>query len=690
MGVRHFAVLAAACVLFVQCAFEEPQAPSWEVPLKYPLLSKNLTMPDLVSENVVVFNYENGLLGLRVEGDLEDVQVGDHLLIQDSDRQMVMAMPNMNLARITADDVNFPFTRLTAQAANPAPAGQIIDPFSFTDVKGVLMPEQDIETIQVIEGEAQLIYTNNLPVDLNNVVFYLIEPTNREIVLTAPPIPLIPAGKKDSLKVSIVGKSFNRTGEWYMAGSSPGSNGRVMAVSSGAAVELVVAFIDFRIHAIRCRNQTFYIEHQQVVDLESDPAIQEGVFRNGVLELSIANKIDLDLDLKITVAEILDPTTGKPLIIETQVAANNPRRVSKSLSQHKLYLGSKPIKPVELHFAVEAVGAGQRDELVTISDEDILDLKVSIRNAVFATMSGAFDRYRVEIDSTTQMVSMPTEIKNFSGINLSDGRMQLDFYNTMETLIALDGSLRGVSEAGRAVRVPIRINIAEGSANQPRLTSLLLGMPTYPEVVDLMNLPPKLISFSGSAFIGDGKPGLLSSSSYLKTHYMLETPAILSWQESVLAEDSIRLVIEPLNAPKKAEEDGIIRLRAEDTNQLRSFAIVSEIENHLPVSAKIEFQLIDQSADTFPHVFAVQSIDLPAAPMDDYGRITAAHKNASKIAFDGDCLAKFHNSGKSPRSLAITTMMLIHGTQEKGVKVFNGDYLSINAAVELVVDVGQK
>lgn len=685
-----YAALLLMCVITIQCSFEEPQTPSWEISLKYPIVSQNMTMNDLVSENVAVFDYENGLLGLRVEGDLEDVKVGDHLVIQDAERQMQVAVPNMSMARLNADDVDFTFGSLTGQASNSTPANVSVDAFSFKDVQGALTPEQDIEAIEVIEGAARLLYANTLPVDLHDVVFYLVDPSNREIVLISPKIPIIPAGKKDSLTLNIIDKRFNRLSEWYITGSSPGSKGHAVTVAQDLTVELKVDFVDFRVVSVQCRNQTFYMEHHQIVTLEVDPSIQEGLFRSGTLDLAISNEIDLDLDLKITMAEILD-RAGEPLVINARVAANNPRRVSVDLAAHKLYLGRLPVKPIDLHFDIVAVGASQQDQVVTISEEDILHLNVRIKDVVFESMWGSFDHFQVRVDSTSQVVAMPAELKNFSGINLADGRMQLDFYNTMETPITIDGLLYGIGETGRSVKVPIVVKVVEGSANKPQLTSLSLGMPERPEILDLMNLPPQLISFSGTAFIGDGlKAGLLTSSSYLKTHYLLETPAILSWNESVLTQDSIRLIIHPLDAPKKVEEKGVIHLRAEETNQLRSFAIVSEIENHLPVSAKVEFQLIDNTADAESRIIAVKAINMPAAPIDRYGRTSAALKNSSTLEFGQECLEKFHNTGKTSRSLAIITKLLINGTQEQRVKVFNGDYLSINAAVEAHVEVGKK
>jgi hypothetical protein len=381
--------------------------------------------------------------------------------------------------------------------------------------------------------------------------------------------------------------------------------------------------------------------------------------------------------------------TGQPLLIKTRVAANNNRQLSVPLTAHKLFMGNSPVKPVDLHFGIEAEGASLGDDLVTISEEDVILINMGIRGAAFESFWGCLDHYAVPIDSTIKVVKLPAGLSDFSGLNLADGRLRIDFINSVEMPIHIEGNLHGVSEHGKSTDVRLAADIKEGSANQPSLSSVELRTPENSEILGLLNLPPKTIQFTGSALIGDGlKAGLLTTASFMKAHYFLETPAIMTWNESVLTPDSINILVHPLNAPSTLSNEDVVHLNAKDTNQLRSFSIIAEIENHLPLNADIEFQLIDAAASDSTKIINLTPIQVPSAPTDKWGRTIAAQKISSTVSFNSDGLAKFQNTGDEARSLSLVTRLRIHSTNDNKVKIFDTDFISLKAAVEARVEVG--
>ncbi|MDZ7370620.1 MAG: hypothetical protein ONB12_05575, partial [candidate division KSB1 bacterium] len=154
----------AGVMLLMSCTFEAPKAPSWDVALLIPIISQTQTVEEMLRDRVGVFDYRDGLLGLRVEGEIQELRVVDYLKPDVVDQVVQSQVPNLTIGRLTADIVSFPFSSLTEQAGSPSSTPVKIAPFAFSNIKGKLKPEDDLESIQVIQGSARLIYHNRLPV----------------------------------------------------------------------------------------------------------------------------------------------------------------------------------------------------------------------------------------------------------------------------------------------------------------------------------------------------------------------------------------------------------------------------------------------------------------------------------------------------------------------------------------------
>lgn len=671
-------------MLVMSCTFEAPKAPSWDVALLIPIISQTQTVEEMLRDRVGVFDYRDGLLGLRVEGEIQELRVVDYLKPDVVDQVVQSQVPNLTIGRLTADIVSFPFSSLTEQAASPSSMPVKIAPFAFSNIKGKLKPEDDLESIQVIEGSARLIYHNRLPVDLEEVVFYLFEPSTMEIKLITPIIRRIPAGKKDSLQLSLINKSLTRLGEWYISGTCPGSKGQSVLLSSENEVELIVDFVDFRVSSVQGRRQSFYMEDEQIIDLGIDAALQEGLLKNGRCSMNIRNTLDLDLDLTIRSPELVNPVDNRPLTILTRVAANRERTILRSLAGYKLVLGSAPVKPPVVHIQIEAEGRTQGDELVTVSETDAILMEFHLDELSFQSLRGCLDRYRAAIEPAEAPVRLPEQLRDFAGLNLNDGRIRLDFTNSIQMPIRLEGEVTGKTENGRQATVPLVYEIPKGSANEPQSVTCVIDAGENPAVLTLLNLLPRSVCFGGTAVIGDGRAsGVLNADSYLKARYILETPADLAWQKTTLAEDSLEIVVHPQGDKLPPARSGTLHLDAEKTNPLQSMTLIAEVENHLPVSGSVTFSCVD-ACEEIP----LEAVIIPSAQTNNQGRAVAVGKKRVQIALPDEIVKKFHNEGNTIRSFKMRSKMIVDGTGGRRVKMFQGDYLAVQAAIEARVRVG--
>jgi len=677
--------------VFLNCALDEPKAPSWEVDLQIPLTSQHVSIDKLLSSQSSLFAYKDGLVGLRAEGSFDTSRVGDNLKIPDIAKTIDVDIPNFTIPRLNADDASFALKELSPDITALDGQDAAIPAFQFSDAVGYLVPENDVISIRLTQGIARLVYENNLPVDLHNIVFTLIEPSNGEIKITTPRINRIAAGEKDSLDVDISGKELTCNGKWYAAGESPGSNGARVKIDADASVSLQVDFIDFRVSSVTGRGSAFYVEHEDSVDLDPKIQIGEAQFKQGRITFDVMNGLPLNLDVTITSPQIRNRLTNEPLELLINAALRKRSKKSINLRDYKIDFGQELERPQWLVFTFEAGGESDNDEIVTMSENDRIQVDCHIQDAVFDNFYGSLDHYAVSIAPVNHKVNMPENLNQFKGLNLADAKLLLNFYNAMAMPIQMRGKFVGISGDGQTATLELDSIIDPGTDSGETLTSISFESLENKQVLNLVNLIPQQIQFTGSAFIGDGiTMGAISGDSYIRGEYVLETPVKLAWNESALEPDTTFLQIDPVGSKESDLRPGAVHLNAKQMNVLREFVITAEIENHLPVGATIEYRLQDMLAQTEEADLILSPVEINSASIDLSGRTEESFKRTAKITIGNDDIVIFHNDFDSPRLLSLVSRIRLHGTKGEQVKVYESDYMKITSMAKLVVGVNME
>src|SRR3990172_7547412 len=77
-------LLFSLLLLTLQCSFEKPSSPSWDVEVSIPLISKQFTMDEIADdEDAINVDSTTGLLSFAETSELDEYQVGDQLDIDD-------------------------------------------------------------------------------------------------------------------------------------------------------------------------------------------------------------------------------------------------------------------------------------------------------------------------------------------------------------------------------------------------------------------------------------------------------------------------------------------------------------------------------------------------------------------------------------------------------------------------------
>lgn len=674
--------------ILLNCSLDEPKAPSWNTTLNFPVAENNIRMSDLVEQHANVFDYGDGLLGLRVEGELDTTRVSQNFIIDDITESIELDVLDLSISRLDADVVSFSPPSLIPGVESLYGQPVKIDSVPFTNVSGNLLNEPTLFAIIIADGIARLTFTNNLPVEVEFSEIKLAEFLTGQVKLVHINPVRIKAGAVDSLDLDLSDTIVTKNDRWFVSGFS-NSHGQDVVVQENDSFSLKIDFVDLKLVSLTSKNLDLKVEKRDTVQIGESVCIRQSTFIAGTMTFAIENDFLFDLAIQIKSPHFIQKNAG-PLTISTVVKALSPAHLAIDLKDYRIAFDGALQIPQGLTFIVTAENA-EKNEQISIRDKDTATFNFAMRDVVIDEFNGRLNAFAVALTPVQRKVDLPEHLDQFKGLYLEDARLYLDFYNTLEMPIQLDGVLSGRSHDGKEAALSVQAAISSGSIGHEQKTRVSYESNENSDVLRLVRLLPETLNFSGTAHVGDGQvEGSITPQCYLRAHYLIETPAYLAWNETTFVPDTSYFQVNPVNYHGGTLRENSIQLSAYDVSQLESFCLVTKIENHLPVSGTIQLQLKEAKQHS-TEVFELwlSPVEVKSATMDVNGHIRESWKQTSKIMLNKADLDIFINDGDTPKLLMLITTMTWHGTEGQKVKVFDTDYLLLQSAAELVIAINK-
>ncbi|MBN1482358.1 hypothetical protein EH223_09985 [candidate division KSB1 bacterium] len=677
--------------ILLTCSFDEPKAPSWNTTLNFPVAENNILMSNLVQENDNVFDYGDGLLGLRVEGELDTTWVSQSFIIDNIEQSIDMDVLDLSISRLNVDMINFTPPLLVPGVDSFYGQAKTIEPVPFTNVSGNLLSEQTILSITIATGIARLTFTNDLPVDVEFSEIKLVELLTGQVKLLHTKPVRIQAGAVDSLDLDLSNKILTKNDHWFVSGISS-SNGKDVVIQENDSFGFKVDFVDLRLVTLSAKNLGLTVEKRDSVRIGESVCVRRATFRAGKITFDIENSFLFDLAIHIKSPHFIHKSSQSPLQVNTVVQAKSIVNIVLNLSDYIITFDGALQVPQCLAFVVTAESAESEKQITNVHGNDTVKFKFGLRDAIIDEFKGRLDSYQVPLTPVQRQVNMPEHLGQFQGLYLEQARLCIDFYNTLEMPIQLEGVLNGRSHDGKEASLPIKTAISAGGISQEELTRYACESEENSDVLRLVKLLPHTIQFAGTAWVGDGDlEGSITPQSYLRAHYLLETPAYVAWNETVLVPDTTYFQVNPLDYSGGKIHKNTIQLEADDVSQLESFCLVTDIDNHLPVTGTIALQLKEtkqHSAEAFE--LWLSPVEVQSAKIDVHGRIQESWKQKSEIILNKQDLGIFKNDTDTPKLLMLVTTITLHSTEGQKVKVYDTDYLTLKSAAQLVIAINKR
>lgn len=653
-GLKAFlgVVVVLGFLTAVQCSIKKPESPTWTTQFAVPMVNRTYPMDDIIDHidqpniyydstgdtNMVLFRYEQ---------DVDTVTVTDNLSTSG-----IAHTGGDGLGQITINPASPDPITIDLNTYVPLTLGVAIPASSF-DIVEDIDPIGTFSSATIASGSFDFILTNDFGVDLDTVIFKLVDRFDNDTVsCDTIPSPGLAAGDVDTVSLDLSGQTISDDLRMVIHCHTPGDPNPVLSVSNknlsteGSSDSLVVSSATTQVPQM---TKTF----NELVELTENNTIYSAELSSGSLDIQIQNTTEVESDFAITLNDF--QLNGNPLVITRTVDSNSTVNINIDLSNY-IFAPADSTAPQELSIDVVADIDSTAPDLRTVSENDSLLITANMTDLAFSSMTGIIQPTNADFSAIQLDIDIP---EGFDSLQLVGARMNLEIENGINfpgalalTVTGDNGevlNLSGPITAGSST-VPVTSTISEND-----ITSFLYPMPGS-------------ITVNGTATFGDGSTvGTVTPDDYVFSHVEIVSPL------SLIVADSTKV-----NADIQSEEidQEDIELVTDHIVEARFSTIIT---NHLPLGISVELFLDGDSLNLNANdaQLVVGPITVNAGQVDAGGFVTQATESINNLVLDSLEIKILEND-----TLYIGQNIILEGTGGSSVTISPDDYYQIVGAIE--------
>ncbi len=630
-----------------QCSLKKPSSPVWETDLILPLINKSYDMVTIIEEADEPSLYVDSLgeLCFSYQVDLDTTRVEELLTFPHSSYQ---TKQNIGILKI-----NPPESQVTEFVLTDIYQGEVglVSSFSFV-LDDNLEKINTFSSATLDQGKAFVSVENYLSLDLDSLKIDLIDDLSLQIIETV----IFPEGLKDGAvdtqEVILDGHTISNQISYSIQAHTPGDT--ILSLSD-KYLRLGFSFSEsvFVSEAL-AQISEIQIEKTETHEIPTGDIIQSAIIKNGYLTLFISNHTNLSSDLKIEIPEF--SFEGVPLSMNRFLLPRENVYQEIPL-EHFIF---KPASGRELNVNLNALTESTGTQQVWVSSSDSIVVEANLSQLSFSEVTKIPLPTFVQIESIEKEIDLP---QGFDAAYLPHSSLSLEITNR----VSLTGELHVQIKGDRGQALNLSGNIEAGSTPLPVKTVIIEN-----DLTQFSNPLPSQITIDGDVSFGDG----VTSTTITEEDFVIGKIIISSPLELIL--DSTQIQIDEGKDSLSENERELVSERLNNTK------IVSTIENHLPLEARVELYL-----KTAPEVYTqpgllIGPIELNSAEVDEDGKVVASTFSQDLTQLDKENLRIFESI-----PFYLGGKIFFPGTQGKEVKFRSSDYIKVSSYLEVKTRVGE-
>ena len=542
----------------VQCNIEKPESPTWTTNFTLPTVNRIYDMQEILdkideptlsidSSGDVMFSYSSQLDTIRVNEELSSNAFSQTVF--NTVGQVEIHPPDPAPATVNLSD----YVMLSLDT---------IPPSSFS-ILNDLPPLDKFAWADISAGIVYVKVTNDFGLDLDTVIVEVIDLVSfRHIAVVEFPPPGIPAGVTDSVAVGLGGKTMSNLLRLQFHCHTPGAS--MLSLSDKSLTSTATFPENLTISAARAEIPSISKNFSETVEIPASQTIVSARIASGDLHLTIDNGSTLTARIDISLPDFHD--NGTPLSFTRIMPPNRADMIDISLAGYT-FEPSDLQAPQEIIINASAYIDSTAPSMVDIYDDDTLRAIAYLTDLQFETMTGIADSTEAVFSGVYADLEIPS---GFDSAQLVNAELILEIESAVNFPGGFEINLHG--DGGQLLQMSGAIPV--GDIMNPS-TSVFIDS----SIANFMNPIPNNITFSGSAYFGDGVTvGTITEETYLVPTIHISSPFEFILDHTTFKGDT---------TSEEIDQDDIDII----TDHLIQASFNSIITNHLPLGATIEIYL---------------------------------------------------------------------------------------------------
>ncbi len=668
------AVLSAMLIMILftsfHCALEKPSAPSWDVDVAIPLISKTYTMEEIADDEDAISVDSTGILSFQETSELDAYYVGDELDVDDQHEGF-----NQTLGVFSIDSPGEEFTAVElreifadAQALDGLQA--VVPSFSFTTEKKQLEAFDDFSYVIIDSGFLNIAINNDLAVPLGSPITLEVWDTATDtLVVSVSENRQIDPGTSSSMSADLAGLSFSSRLSLRMLANSPGSSGELVTVRANSRFQMGGEVTDLEVSEAMAAIPAQSVSSSDYVTISDSLVVVDAEIQDGTISLALAGTIPLDIWLIYEFPDFLTPA-GDTFIDSLFIANNSSTESTINLQGFSLQpqMADFAAQRVRFNWSIRTIDTGVQQ--VRVRSVDGMDAGFDLTGLRFSEVTGKIGEQRIEVTQDDIEFDIPADLDS---IFFETAELELQVNNRVNFPARVVFEIEGRNDAGSVTYLQVDDVIQPATEpGVPVQTKIVLNRENS-NITDFISILPNLIRVAGNVKLGDPNwVGTISQDDFVDGQVKVSAPFSLR-----LPTQSIDSEVNDLNIDDDVKDDVI--------DNLANGEFFAEISNHLPVGASFEVVFAQTRGSVFENpILQIGPLRTDGAAVDASGYVLAAEKTDLTFSLTEAQLRTFLSD-----SLYSGVRVLLDGTGDQFVKVRSSDFIQIKSYTKVKVKVNQ-
>ena len=665
------------------CEMKMPQIPSTNFKVSIPVANDRTTIGTVAAERADFLKIDDQeLLTLDFQAEFERrANVGNRLRVRPTSNTFATALGTINLPGQNLPDIDVKMNDIIGQDLESGATVPLIPASEFV-VEEELPGLVGVRSLTISGGEIRIDMDNGLPLTLTNVSLTLKDRGDDALD--------IPAGTIDVLDLGTIASGASASGSFSLAGRQISSRldievtgstveGQDVVIDADAALKIRSSMSDLTLEKAFAVIPPQEFSDSQVLAFPDDRIQITGAnISEGGLRFNVTNQIEIIMEIELRLDDLKKPDgTGQVFVID-QLKPGAVREIVFDLDGNRF----EPEDPLELQLSY-AVRTADSGEPVQIYSSGEVKIEAVTEDLVFSRIEGKLNRVSLPVDPVTRSVDFPEGLDN---VALGAAAISVNLTSGIGFRSSIDLDIQGTNSKGETGSLLISEVFQRGDPDNP--VALRLEPPSD-ELTAFLNLLPTQITVTPTVQMGDGEGTEVIEPSH--------------WVQI----DDVRFVTQgifQLKNDTQIEPDPIFQLFKDDQyrdqirSNLDSAAVITMIENHLPIGVRVSLRIAPNKEDVygsdalFSGNEAAGYLQIPrdgafevgAGEVDSDGKVTASTTSHQRISLSDDEMLVFL------REEGVYTGVLVELDKTPGeVGLYGSDFIHVEAGAEIFLELNE-